>query len=324
MGPIANFVDPVTKTPLNKDSEGNLYSNLGICFNNYCGSYDFVLERQCLKGEKNHYDKEYSRIDKMQVDMTSVSKLWFDETEPWYKTLLDSLGEISGKRILLLGNGTSIREFYFYQLGADIVFTDLSIEAVRYAKRLFDCYIKNDSQINRVEFHAVNALQLPFSDRSFDVIYGSAFAHHLTDFDCLFREVYRCLDANGKCRFFDQAKSPVWDTMKVTVLKPFQLYSYWKYPRSPEDQRAAHKSPFEYKALKLFKEKHGFKTMYFNKRWFFLGIARRHYGKMVRWSAKDMRKARSLFLFAKRLDQRLENTSFMKKNTLMLIWGFDK
>ena len=73
---------------------------------------------------------------------------------------------------------------------------------------------------NAIEFHAVNALHLPFPDGSFDIVYGSAFVHHLDDVDLFFSEGYRCLKKNGVCRFFDQADAPLWSVLKRTVLRP--------------------------------------------------------------------------------------------------------
>ena len=331
---IARFVDPHTGQALEKDSEGNLYrqeDDRRVLYKSYDGCYDFVIPNPdlsmgstILNGERKHYDKEHSGSMKRELTLDLLRGAWFNETVPWCKVLLESLGELSGKRILLLGNGGSYKELYFLHLGASVVFTDLSIEAVRHVKHEFTISEMSHQGSNAIEFHAVNAMHLPFPDSSFNIVYGSAFVHHLDDLDSFFSEVRRCLKADGICRFFDQADSPLWGTMKRTLLRPVQLYSYRKHPRSPEDLRAALRGVFNKEALALFMKKHRFRGLFFMRDWFFLYIALRHYGKSVGWAPDPMKKARPLFLLMKWLDTRLSGTRWMRKNQLMLVWGFNK
>lgn len=324
---IEKFVDPYTKEPLMKDSKGNLYRQYDdskVVYKNYDGCYDFVISNSDTNGEREYYDKERLGRKARHLTLDLLKSSWFDETQLWLKTLLDSLGELSGKRILLLGNGLKDKELYFLHLGANIVYTDLSLVTVRNMKQAFSSSELNSPKKNAIEFHAVDAMHLPFPDNSFDIIYGSAFVHHLDDLDPFFTEVYRCLKDNGICRFFDQADSPLWETMKRTVLRPFQLYSYWKYPRSPEDLRAVHRKVFNKAALFSLMKKHRFKKLVFIREWFLLCIVWRHYGKSVGWDPNAMRKARPLFLSMKWIDNRLSGFRWMKNNQLMLTWGFDK
>ena len=244
--------------------------------------------------------------------MDIVVNLWFDDTEPWIKTLLDSLGDISGKRILLLGNGGSFKELYFVHLCANVVYSDLTIAAVRHMKRAFILSEINCPRNNTIEFHAIDAMHLPFPDSSFDIIYGSAFVHHLDDLDQFFSEVFRCLKNNGICRFFDQADSPLWKMMKQTILRPIQLYSYWKYPRSPEDLKANLREVFNKEVLTSIMKKHHFKELFFYREWFFLSIMRRHYGKFVGWNPDTMKRARPFSLLMKWLDIWLSKYRWMK------------
>ncbi len=325
---IKRFVHPFSKEIMEKDQEGNLYlkgKKSQILYKNYDGCYDFVSSRMDLKNERQHYDKEYSggRARKITVNMLKSS--WFDETVPWYTTLLASLGNLNGKIVLLLGNGGSYKEIYFLKCGAEgIVFTDLSIQAVKRMKTEFmlsEIYQKGN---NAIEFHAVDAMNLPFPDRTFDIIYGAAFVHHLDDMDRFLSEVSRCLKPSGICRFFDQADSPLWNGLKRTIFRPIQLYSYWKQPRSPEDLKAGGRNIFNERNLYSLMKKYHFKKTVFVKEWFCLSISLRHYGKFVLWKPEAMQRARPLFLLMKKIDLLLSKSRFMKKNTLMLVWGFDK
>jgi len=325
--PTDMFVDPYTKTPLEKDSEGNLYYNYGnrqILYKSYNGCYDFVDSDSETRQEREHYDKEYSKKQIKGLSMDMVKSEWFDEMLPWRKTLLESLGNIADKRILLVGNGESSKEIYFQQLGATVIFTDLSIEAVKCKRREFELSKFSNNGFAILEFHAVDALHLPFPDNSLDIVYGAAFVHHLDDLEQFFKEVYRCLKTNGICRFLDQAHSPLWSFLKQTVLRPLKIYSYWRNPRSPGDLMANRRGGFTKKGLRSLMEKHGFKDMIFIREWFFFGIVHRHYGKLVNWDPTRMRRARPIFQFMKWIDTLLSEKRFMKRNGLALVWGFKK
>jgi hypothetical protein len=69
---------------------------------------------------------------------------------------------------------------------------------------------------------------------------------------------------------------------------------------------------------------HGFREMLFEREWFFFRIVTRHYGKLVNFNRHAMAVATPLFKAAKWLDTALMNSTFMKNNGLMLIWGFTK
>ena len=130
---IDRFVDPYTGTVLLKDLDGNLWCNNGdrkVWYKSYEGCYDLVVADQETQKERDHYDKEYLQKQIEELTPSGVKSEWFDEMTPWRRTLLESLGDLSGKQILLLGNGESSKEIYFLLLDANVVFTDLSIEAV--------------------------------------------------------------------------------------------------------------------------------------------------------------------------------------------------
>ena len=256
--------------------------------------------------------------------MARVRRDWQNEWAPWSQILLTSLGELSGKRVLLLGNGSSCKELYFAQLGANVILTDLSIKAVMHMQREYQASELDRSGRGTVAFHAVDALHLPFPDKTFDIIYGAAFVHHLNDMDAFLGEVYRCLKDGGICRFIDQADSPVWSALKCTILHPLRMYSHWRWPRSPEDQRNFLGGRFNRKALEAAQRHHQFSRLFFHKEWFFLRLSVRHYGLHVRWNHRAMERARLFFRMMKKLDQLLYRFRWMKRNALLLIWGFTK
>ena len=240
------FVDPKTKIELSTDDNGDMYylkGNQRIKYKNYGGIYDFVSNNN-LTTERAHYDSRYTKAISKHLTIKECYERWVDKTVPENAILLDSLGGLSGKKILLLGNGTSFKELYFLHLGAKIVYTDLSLEAVKFMKDLFSSSELKAKSENNIEFHAVDALYLPFPNASIDIIYGYAFVHHIENLDSFFCEVNRCLKKGGICRFLDDAYSPVWQFMKNSFLKPLQLYSHKKTGISPEDLKATRKGGF--------------------------------------------------------------------------------
>jgi ubiquinone/menaquinone biosynthesis C-methylase UbiE len=324
---VDSFIDPYTKGVLRRERNGDLYyRNLDVVhlYRNYDGICDFVQEDTELWKEKEHYDKEYSvgQFHGFREDLIRDS--WDVNTLPWRKTLLNSLGDLRNKKILLVGNGESSKEFYFLMLGARVVFTDLSLEAVKHMRKKFVASDLFQRYCNDIEFHVIDALNLPFQDEEFDIIYGSAIVHHLEDLDKFFSEVYRCLKKDGICRFIDEANSPLWRLLKGTILHPFKMYSHWRQPRSPADLRAERKERYTYEKMAGLMKRHDFRDMVFLREWFLLRIVSRHYGKFFNYSPKAMRPAQKLFLAMKWLDTRLAHKKWMQRNQLMLIWGFNK
>ena len=129
---IDRYVDPYTKEALISGEDGNLYKPCTpqcIAYKNHDGVYDFVAGRDDSE-EREHYDGLYRRDLFKSLSIESCRKAWHGE--PGFEQLLASVGDISGKKMLLLGNGVSTKEFYFLSLGAMCVYTDISIEAVKY------------------------------------------------------------------------------------------------------------------------------------------------------------------------------------------------
>jgi ubiquinone/menaquinone biosynthesis C-methylase UbiE len=241
------------------------------------------------------------------------------DTEPELPALLASLGHMKGRAVLVLGNGFSLKELYFLILGAHCVISDLAFGAIERSKELFESSELSGTYCREIEYHAVDALNLPFADQSFDIIYGYAFVHHLEDLDRFFSEVARCLRPGGICRFLDDGFSPIWQFVKKTVLRPLQIYSHWKTGISPEDLAATRKGGYTRDEAREIMEKHGFNNMIFVRKYFFEYLLRRGSEKL---GGKFMLPIRPLL---RALDELLERkTGFMEAHGLRLIWGFNK
>ena len=321
------FVDPYTGQPLEEDGEGNLFcikGNRRDVYRYVDGCCDFSVANAEVRIARTAYDDFYAhgRADVLTLD--AVTQAWSDETVPWRQTMLESLGSVSGRQVLLLGNGESYKEFYLLHLGAQVVFTDLSLIAARRAQAAFRNAEFFPSHREQIEFHAVDAMHLPFADESFDVIYGTKFVGFLGDLPGFFAEVKRCLKPGGICRFSDDASSPAWELVRRMLVLPIKARIAPNSKDSLASIRSATSFGFGEELVTPLLGHCGFSRLLFIREYFFLRVAQLCWGKLVRWDPKRLRYARPLFRIMKRIDNRLANTAWMRRNALGLTWGFDK
>jgi len=334
------FIDPLNKSPLVCDSDGNLVSDgdgQRRVYKPLHGCYDFVPEIAPKHSEREHYETHYQEQPVSDLQLVDIRSPWFDRCAPWYTALLHSLGNLRGKMVLLVGAGHSCREFYFAACGAHVVFTDISLEAVVRTKAEYESAQALLSEISAglgdtaavpgpgtIKFHAADANHLPFADGSFDIVYGCAFVHHLNDVPMFLSEARRVLKPEGICRFLDQADAPFWSLLKRTILRPFQRYSYWKHPRSPADIRANERGGFNFQSLLRQMHSGQFRRLHFDRQGFFLPIGWRHLGKALNWNKRAMIAARPFFYCLRLLDVATSWCHRISDNRLMLVWGFDR
>jgi SAM-dependent methyltransferase len=317
---IDKYVHPLTKSPLFIDACGNLSladSDRNVVYENDNGTYDFVSGKGCESIEREHYGNVYKKKSAASLSVETCRNMW--NNEPGFEQLLASMGDITGKKVLLLGNGVSVKEFYFLCLGARCVYTDLSIEAVKYMKGTFEQSEFGWSDVANIEFNAIDAYHLPFSDNSFDIIYGCAFVHHLGDLDTFFSEIHRCLKPGGICRFLDHGYSPLWQFLKRTVLRPLQLYTHRRHGISPADVAATHRGGYKRMEIEHIKNAHAFRDMMYVRGAFLEQILQRGTLKL---GCRFLRKLKPLM-------RGLDNLSewafdFIEKNGMVLVWGFTK
>lgn len=331
------FIHPYTKHVLQIDNEGNLYSvqdGRQPVYSPVHGSYNFVRDNN---PEREHYETHYQECSVRSLDLEDIRGPWYDPCVPWYKALIQSMGDLSGKKILLVGAGRSCKEFYFPMCGADVIFTDLSLQGVLASSAEYKAaqtVVSNSSSIAEVhrrdlrsgsiQFHGADATHLPFADESFDIVYGAAFVHHLDDWLPFLLEANRILKPGGICRFYDQADSWLWSLLKRTVLRPLQIYSYWRQPRSEGDIRANLRGGFNQPNLLNLMRAAGFRKLYFKRQSFFLVIGLRHVGKALHWNKRAMQAVRPIFHCFRLLDLMTSWCHRISDNRLALIWGFEK
>jgi SAM-dependent methyltransferase len=198
------------------------------------GVLDFGRGQQG-EAEQAHYEAIYADSPPEAVaDARSAwESAWQSLYYPMNRAVLQRVGDIQGRTVVLLGNGTSEKEFFFLAQDPELlVFSDLSLTAVRAVRDR--CFPQGRPNL---VFAAMDALDLPLADESVDLIYGYAFVHHLPDVDAFLGDAARVLRAGGHCVFMDDAYSALWQGAKLTVLRPLMRYFHRLQEPSPEDLR---------------------------------------------------------------------------------------
>lgn len=307
------YVHPTTKKPLNAEDLKQIYLSLENC-------YDFSLTNKHLS-TKNNYNEFYNKNSVLILTRSKIEKHWSDKTIPWRVTMLKSIGDLNDKKILLLGNGESYKEYYFLLKGAKVVYTDLSIVAVAKAKNIFEKSELFNQFKDKIAFCSVDATAMPFQNNEFDLIYGTKFVGFLNNLDEFFKEVYRCLNNNGLCRFGDDAFAPVWEYVRKQTNK----YN-WRGKKQNDISIVRKQSTFGIRkdlVLETF-NKYKFKEYIYIQEYFFLRVLQLLWGKIFGFSEKRLLYAKPLFLLGKGADKMFSFCKWIQKNSLALTWGFTK
>jgi ubiquinone/menaquinone biosynthesis C-methylase UbiE len=213
----------------------------------------------------------------------------------------------------------SLKEYHLIELGAQCVFSDISINAVKNLKGLYQKSMIGMKYPDAAQFHVIDANYLPFANEQFDIIYGSSFVHHVDNLNKLFSEIYRVLLPNGKCRFLDGAYSVLWQTAKKTIFRPLQVLSHRIHGISVEDLRATKRGGYKREEIETILREFKFKSMVFERFSFFEYLLWRG---TLKFGARYLRSALPLFYS---LDCLLsKHTGFILNNGIRLVWGFDK
>ena len=116
-----------------------------------------------------------------------------DKEDARVKKIIETAGDVSGKKILEVGCGKGRVARVFKSLGADIYGIDISDKLLEEAKKI-------DSK----RFIKADAYNMPFPDDSFDVIYLLEVIEHLPDIERMFQEASRVLSKKGKLIIVDR------------------------------------------------------------------------------------------------------------------------
>jgi SAM-dependent methyltransferase len=119
--------------------------------------------------------------------------------------LAELVGFAGSERVLDVGSGLGgPARFLAWRYGVRVSGIDLTAEFVSVAQML----TRRTGLANRVDFRQGNALQLPFDDASFDVVWSQNAAMNIADRDRLYAEMRRVVAPGGRLALQEVAAGP--------------------------------------------------------------------------------------------------------------------
>jgi ubiquinone/menaquinone biosynthesis C-methylase UbiE len=116
----------------------------------------------------------------------------------WRRYLFGFLGDVHGKHVLDICCGYSMTPVMLAKAGAKVVAVDVAPHTLERVAQVAEMHGVSDS----VQVYCGPVEELPFADKSFDLIYGGAALHHL-QLDCAAIELSRLLRPGGRGGFQD-------------------------------------------------------------------------------------------------------------------------
>ncbi len=153
-----------------------------------------------MEPDKSLEERQRSEIEFHDAKYTtgeSFPKHYYsDPTTPIYKDMLESLGDLTGKRVLEYGCGDGWCTVDLCKTGAFVDAFDISPEATASA----EVTLSNAGFEDMSEIRTLGAEKLDYPDASFDICFGFAILHHL-DLELAIPEMKRVLKPGGIALF---------------------------------------------------------------------------------------------------------------------------
>lgn len=317
-----DLVCPICKKPLQSEAEAFTCGPCRRRYPLYGEVPDLAPDQE--KAEYQFYRDEYQKalalLSNQPIELDRLEKYWYEPSFPETRRILEALGDLQGKRVLVIGGGRNEMLLYLMVKGAELTLTDLAFNG----PLLLSQRLRISRLPGQVRFAGVDAYHLPFAEGSFDVVCGIAMVHHLPDLPAFFQEAHRVLKAQGRAVFFDNAYSAIWKWLKQTVFRPFQALSHWRWGISPEDRRATRESGYPDEFLWGLPERTPFASVGFSRMIFLQYLFTRSIYTMLGRNAFCHALARTGAPFFARMDQKLERFPCYRQNTIDLIWWLNK
>lgn len=281
------------------------------------GVPDFVGEFD-NEAERAFFDDRYRRDAERIWSSEDVAALWEDRRLPYLATLRALVGPLAGRRVLTIGNGSSLKEFAFLADDPEaVIYSDLSANGMARLGRLAPWAAADP----RAHFAAIDAFRLPVPDRSIDLLYGFAVVHHLPDVERFLAEAARVVAPGGRALFFDDGYAPVWQKAKTTLLRPVMRWSQEKHGMSPEDVRFSLSGGFREEQLSRWITAHGLEPSFVRRDVLYF-LFQRGSEKLLPPRLHDAVFRPAVTGLLARLDEQLVRLPAGRRNAVRLMWGF--
>jgi SAM-dependent methyltransferase len=143
-------------------------------------------------------------------------------TEPH---ILANLNQINfdGKKVLEIGLGQGADSEQIARRGGTFSGVDIADEAVKRTKMRFSL---KDISFDRIE--QASALELPFGDNSFDIVYSHGVLHHIPEIGKAQREISRVLQPDGHLIVMLYAKMSLNYLLSISVFRRLGLLGLYE------------------------------------------------------------------------------------------------
>lgn len=286
------------------------------------GVTDWAPASEAREAEREFYEGEYGagvgeRGEWMVPE--ALAWLWRNPYYPENERVLARVGDLRDRTVLLLGNGGSEKELFLLTAAPRaLVVSDLAPAGLAALRAKTD----PGRWAARLHWAAIDAFALPFPDRTIDVVYGYAFAHHLDDLGAFCTEVARVLAPGGRAVFFDDAYAPAWQGAKRTVLRPLMRWSHRRRPISEQDERFTLGGGFRTEELdRLIRAVGG--TPFFERSGLVHYVWTRAWERLAPPGVARMATRPAVTSRLARLDRRLARRPRVRANLVRLVWGWD-
>jgi SAM-dependent methyltransferase len=144
-------------------------------------------------------------IDRLTPDDLAPIDEFHGGQRPATIRLAELVGFTGTERVLDVGSGLGGPSRYLaWRYGCRVSGVDLTPEFCRVAELL----TQRTGLVGRVDYRQGNALDLPFDDMSFDVVWSQNAAMNIADRERLYREMHRVLKTGGKLALQEVAAGP--------------------------------------------------------------------------------------------------------------------
>jgi ubiquinone/menaquinone biosynthesis C-methylase UbiE len=190
-----------------------------------------VDNTEFLSIEKKFHD---DHADMLNWDEETTEFLSYEDEAllPAERYFIQVLGDVRGKKILDVGSGHGNCALNLAKWGAQVTSIDISPKMIEGCR-------KRAAKLNvSVDFQVMNAENLAFQDREFDLVVGFRTIHHLPDIGRFYREAYRVLKISGAMVLVEPQKYNPFVEFGRRFIKPKDRTST-EHPLIPADIKSA-------------------------------------------------------------------------------------
>jgi ubiquinone/menaquinone biosynthesis C-methylase UbiE len=123
--------------------------------------------------------------------------------------------------VLEIGLGQGADSMQLINRGAKYYGIDLTEESVRRVKERFELYDKSYAKVQ-----VANALNIPYEDDFFDLVYSHGVIHHVPDIKDIVDEIYRVLKPGGKAVVMLYHKNSFNYYISISIIRRIGLFFF--------------------------------------------------------------------------------------------------